>query len=194
MASSASWRFVDLDSQAVDRVINRLLKSGTHLTPTLAISESHLVPKQYLPGEKNFHDDSVTGDLQHTPGEEAIARAQFDRIVEFVGRAHASGVRIVAGSDTPSPALPPGQSLHRELQLLVRAGLTPLQAIEAATFTPAQMLGQAGKTGSLRHGNRADLLILSADPLADIANTAAIEAVLLGGKHVRATAPTVVPV
>lgn len=194
MASSASWRFVDLDSQAVDRVINRLLKSGTYLTPTLAISESHLVPKQYSPGEKNFHDDSVTGDLQHTPGEEAIARAQFDRIVEFVGRAHASGMRIVAGSDTPSPALPPGQSLHRELQLLVRAGLTPLQAIEAATFTPAQMLGQAGKTGSLRHGNRADLLILSADPLADIANTAAIEAVLLGGKHVRATAPTVVPV
>jgi imidazolonepropionase-like amidohydrolase len=190
MAAVTPWRFIDLDSAAVDRVIGKFVRAGTYLTPTLAIHESHLAPASHSPGDKNFHDDSVTGELQHDPEDDVqVARMQFDRIVEFVGRAYASGVRVVAGSDTPSPALPPGASLHRELALLVQAGLTPLQAIEAATYTPAKLLGRSHETGSLRLGNRADLVVLGADPLADITNSSAIETVLLAGRTVRTGAP-----
>lgn len=194
MASSSAWRYIDLDSAAVERVINLMVAAGTYLTPTLAIFESHLLPHSHGPEDENFHDDSVTGELQYDPQEQQIARDQLDRITRFVGRAHAAGVRIVAGSDTPSPALAPGESLHTELALLVGAGLSPLQAIQAATYTPAQLLGRSHETGSLRHGNLADLVILSADPLADIANSTAIESVLLAGRPVGArTSPTTVP-
>jgi imidazolonepropionase-like amidohydrolase len=77
--------------------------------------------------------------------------------------------------------LPPGLALHTELELLVQAGLTPLEAITAASYTPAQLLGIERQSGSLRQGCFADLLLLDADPLADITHSLAIEQVFLAG-------------
>ena len=181
MGSSKSWRYVDLQSAAVERVINTLVSAGTYLTPTLAISESHLHPGE-AGDESLHHDDSITGELQYDAAESEIADQQFRRIQEFVGMAHAAGVHIVAGSDTPSPVLAPGESLHAELELLVQSGLSPLQAITAASYTAARLLGKSDHIGSLRHGNFADLLILNQDPLADIKNSRSIETVLLEGQ------------
>ena len=74
--------------------------------------------------------------------------------------------------------------MHRELELLVQAGLTPMQAIEAGTRRAAEMLRQQDEFGTLAVGKRADLLVLDADPLADIRNTRRIAAVIVDGKLV----------
>lgn len=89
-----------------------------------------------------------------------------------------AGVVILAGSDGGKP----GESLHEELELLVAAGLTPAQALRSATLEPAKYLN-AESLGSVEEGKAADLMILDADPLADIRNTRKIGGVILGGKY-----------
>ena len=88
---------------------------------------------------------------------------------------------MVAGTDCPNVAIVSGYSLHRELELLVRAGLSPMEAIVAATRRPAERLGKSDVFGSVAPGRAADLLLLSADPLADIRNVRKIERVIARG-------------
>ncbi len=88
---------------------------------------------------------------------------------------------VAVGSGSPAPHLVPGASLHSELQLLVRAGLTPMEALMAATSGNAAVL-EADSLGILMPGRTADLLILTADPLQDIRNTRAIESVMVRGE------------
>ena len=95
-----------------------------------------------------------------------------------------AGVPIGAGTDTPIGMAIPGYSLHRELELLVRAGLTPLQAIESATVRPAEFLHLEDKMGTIDVGKRADLVLLTANPLLDIRNTRSIDTVISKGKVV----------
>lgn len=92
------------------------------------------------------------------------------------------GVPILAGSDCGGVFTYPGISLHRELELLHQGGLSPMQALQAATLRPAEFLGIANQTGSVSRGKLADLVLLRADPLRDIKNTGAIEAVVLHGQ------------
>jgi imidazolonepropionase-like amidohydrolase len=92
-----------------------------------------------------------------------------------------AGVGIMAGTDAPLFQLTPGFSLHEELALLVHAGLTPMQAIEAATLRPAQFFGLENQQGSISKGMLADLVILDANPLEDITNTQRIHAVMREG-------------
>ena len=96
---------------------------------------------------------------------------------------HDAGGKILAGSDTPEWFNTYGWGLHRELQALVAAGLTPFQALAAATRAPAEFLGAAAHWGTIEAGKRADLVVLAANPLADISNTLRIEAVIVGGRH-----------
>ena len=89
----------------------------------------------------------------------------------------------MAGTDTPFPFCVPGFSLHDELKLLVKAGLSPMEAIQAATYNPAVYWGMAGSTGTVETGKRADLILLRANPLDDIGNTTQIEAVVSNGHY-----------
>jgi imidazolonepropionase-like amidohydrolase len=93
-----------------------------------------------------------------------------------------SGGHIMAGSDTPEWFLGYGFTLHRELESLVEAGLTPWQALAAATRSPAEFLHALTQWGTIEPGKRADLVLVSADPLADIRNTTRIEGVAVGGR------------
>jgi imidazolonepropionase-like amidohydrolase len=95
--------------------------------------------------------------------------------------AHAE-VGILAGTDSMNPYVFPAFSLHDELALLVDAGLSPLAALQAATSTAARFMGEVERYGAVAPGKTADLVLLEADPLADIHNTTRIRAVLLGGK------------
>jgi imidazolonepropionase-like amidohydrolase len=112
--------------------------------------------------------------------------ADRPRVVPFLYRlvqlAHEEGVPILAGTDVGGPLLVPGLSLHRELELLVRAGLTPAAALRAATLGPALFLGAADSLGTIAQGKLGDLVLLDADPLADIHNTTRIRAVVLNGR------------
>lgn len=93
-----------------------------------------------------------------------------------------SGVPIVAGTDAGSSGVVWGFSLHDELALLVDAGLTPEEAIASATRLPATWLGLDSLTGTIEVGKLADLVLLEADPLADIKNTRKISGVFVNGR------------
>ena len=104
--------------------------------------------------------------------------------LEIVRRLHAANVPFLAGTDTPAGvAVTPGISLHQELQRFVAAGFTPLEALQTATINPARFLGKTTDYGSVERGRVADLVILRANPLTDIANTRAIVGVVTDGKY-----------
>ena len=92
------------------------------------------------------------------------------------------GAKIIAGTDVPVMPLVPGFALHHELAALVDAGLTPMQAIQAATRNASQAAARSHQVGTIEPGKRADLVLLDADPLADIANTKRIRAVVIRGR------------
>ena len=95
---------------------------------------------------------------------------------------HEAGVPIGAGTDTPIAFAAPGYSLHSELEMLVRAGLSPMEALGAATVRPAEFFGLSGEMGTIEAGRLADLVLLSANPLDDIANSRTVEAVVSKGE------------
>ena len=110
---------------------------------------------------------------------------QQKRAFANVRKAQSAGVKIAVGTGTGNLLIFPGASVHRELQLLVKAGLTPMEAIVAATRNTAESLGLGMELGTLEPGKAADLLILDADPLVDIQNTQKIHAVVQRGREVR---------
>lgn len=105
------------------------------------------------------------------------------RFTEMVPRMHEAGVMLLAGSDAGpfNSYVYPGYSLHAELEALVDAGLTPLDALRAATLHPAAFMRLDDELGRIAPGYRADLVLLDGNPLADIANTRSISTVVLGG-------------
>lgn len=123
--------------------------------------------------------EDVDALLARDPGPQA-RRAYVDfyeKGLALTGQAHAAGVRVMVGTDY----IAPGLDVHRELEQLVKAGLTPGEALEAATIVPAEYAGASDLFGEVAPGRVADLVLLGADPLADIRNTRAIEAVVFNG-------------
>jgi hypothetical protein len=111
-----------------------------------------------------------------------LVREGYEKRQDFIGRFARAGGKVLAGCDTASFVLP-GVCIHRELELLVEAGLTSMQAIQAATRNNFEFL-QEEDLGTLRPGKTADLIILREDPLADIRNTRTIDLVIQDGKVV----------
>jgi imidazolonepropionase-like amidohydrolase len=105
----------------------------------------------------------------------------FRERVRITGEMNRAGIEILAGTDSAGPFVYPGSSLHEELALLVEAGLTPMQALRAATSNPARFMGKQKEFGTVEPGRAADLVLLNADPLSDIHNTRKIEAVIQRG-------------
>ena len=112
-------------------------------------------------------------------------RARFvNHELELVRKLHAAHVGFLAGTDTPAGVgLVPGASLHQELQRFVAAGFTPLEALQTATLNPARFYHRLQDFGSVQAGRLADLVLLRANPLADIANTTRIVAVVADGQY-----------
>jgi hypothetical protein len=169
--------------------------AGTLQVPTLRLNGFSLQP----PFQQADWDDAV----QRLP-EEVVRRWEAEADAALAARAdttfgawssrltrrlHDAGAPIGAGTDTPIAFALPGYSLHDELSMLVRAGLTPLEAIRAATVRPAGFFGLEGEAGRVAEGYWADLVLLDADPLADIGNTRAIRAVVARGRVVREGPP-----
>ncbi|CAE7311670.1 unnamed protein product [Symbiodinium pilosum] len=115
----------------------------------------------------------------------ADALKMSDWSLALVGEMFRSGVPIGAGTDTPIGQAIPGYSLHTELERLVQAGLSPMQALHSATIRPAEFLNLQDSNGQIRAGMVGDLVLLAADPSLDIANTRKINAVISRGEVVR---------
>jgi imidazolonepropionase-like amidohydrolase len=108
-------------------------------------------------------------------------RRELQKYKELVGILYRAGVPLLAGTDTPCPYVPPGFSMHQELELLVESGMPPAAVLQAATIQGARVLKQSANLGSIEAGKLADIVILDADPLADIRNTRKINRVVRGG-------------
>ena len=112
------------------------------------------------------------------------AEVRATKRLGLIKRMYDLKIPFLAGTDAPAGYdLVPGASLHRELQLFVRAGLTPLQALQTATVNPALFFGKTAEWGSVAPGKVADLVVLRANPLADIANTRRVAAVVADGRY-----------
>jgi len=130
--------------------------------------------------KKQFWEDGF-GFSSRTAEDNARARRVFQKQIEVVGMMKRAGVDFIAGSDTANPYVFPGFSLHDELALLVQAGFTPMEALQAATRDPARYLGRLDSAGTIEKGKIADLVLLDANPLAEIGNTRKVNAVVVGG-------------
>ncbi|MEO8100037.1 MAG: amidohydrolase family protein [Acidobacteriota bacterium] len=106
------------------------------------------------------------------------------RYEQLVGDMHRVGIQFLAGTDTsPATGIPLGESLHDELELLVESGLTPLEALQSATRSPAFYFGVLSVMGTVEAGKSADLVLLDANPLDDIRNTRKIRSVVMRGRY-----------
>ncbi len=114
------------------------------------------------------------------PGERDMRFARYT--LDMIQRMHRTGVPIGAGTDTPIAYALPGYSLHNELEVLVAAGLTPLEALRSATIVPARFFSLDDSMGSIASGMKADLVLLDANPLEDIRNTRRIHRVIARGR------------
>jgi imidazolonepropionase-like amidohydrolase len=165
-------------------------RNRTWQVPTLVVREDfgdEELRRSIAPHLKYFPDyvrGMILPESKATDEELAENKRHFQKEMEIVRAMHRAGVRFLAGADAPNPYSVPGFGLHDELALLVRAGFTPLEALQTATRNPAEFLGQLDSLGTIERGKIADLVLLEADPLADINNTRKIAAVVLAGELV----------
>jgi N-acetylglucosamine-6-phosphate deacetylase len=159
-----------------------LLRHDAYPTPQSDAAVADLLP--YVPRTmaSKWQEARKKQDQFASPAEFELRNALFERSLQVVGRMQAAGVGILAGTDSAAPELVPGFSLHEELVLLTQAGLSPMQALQAATKNPADFMGISQKQGTVEVGKNADLLLLDANPLDDIHNTKKIRALVLHGR------------
>jgi hypothetical protein len=110
-------------------------------------------------------------------------KEEAERDLALVSDMRRAGVQFLAGTNGPSPNSFPGFSVHQELELLVKGGFTPLQALQTATFNPALYMAKLDKYGVVERGRIANLVLLEANPLSDIRNTQKISGVVLRGTY-----------
>ena len=182
---------MNINKQRCNEVIKYLASNNVYQTPTLTIntvgSKRFFANKEwqetynFLPKEvkKEWLQDS--NNLAEQPINESYKNYEkwSFNIVNLFSK---HKVKIIAGTDTPIGFLTPGYSLHKELQLLVEAGLTPINALKAATITPAEFFNLENEIGTIRKGKRADLVVLNSDPLLNIRNTTDIHKVISKGQ------------
>lgn len=183
------------DSAATQRFIEALVKQGTAVDPTLMVfwgtlffpddlavtehPDNAIVPKRlhdWWRGDNLVRAEAVRGVPM------ARRRKTFADYQKLVGMLHRAGVPILVGTDAPEPQVPPGASLHHEMELLVESGMRPGEVLAAATLGNARALKADDRIGVVEPGRIADLVLLDADPLERITHTRRISAVLRAGR------------
>jgi imidazolonepropionase-like amidohydrolase len=140
-----------------------------------------LVPREIRRNWEKWLDSETTREFQ------SILEPIVPLELENVRLLNKAGILLLAGTDVGVPLQVPGISLHVELERLVEAGLTPLETLRTATLNPARVLDMTDSLGTVEVGKLADLVLLDADPLADIRNTQKIRAVVANGRLYRRT-------
>jgi imidazolonepropionase-like amidohydrolase len=157
------WASIELEGNPrVGPLIDRMRGNGVVLSPTLAVFERR-------EGDRGAEAHHVRG---------------FEIMMRFVGICHEAGVPIVVGSHTWAPHAEEGGAYQRELELLVECGLTPAEALVAATSRNARFLGCADRLGAIEPGRRADLVLVAGDLTGDISAIGEVLGVMLNGRWV----------
>jgi imidazolonepropionase-like amidohydrolase len=148
---------VDLNGPEINEMMEALVNNDIPVDPTLGIYEAMIKEEpqnQYL----------------------------WPKVLQLTKMLYDNGVTILSGTDIPNFDLVPGSSLHHELEILVEAGISPLEVIKIATRNGAQALGIENDVGTIEPGKQADMIILSDNPVDEISNTKKIEAVINNGQ------------
>jgi hypothetical protein len=183
---------MDLNTPIARDLITNLVQRHVMVDPTLAIFKVILLndlasvnqnPDNALaPARLRKYWENYWRTSNLDPVTREFRAGEFQKYKELTVLLYRAGVPLLAGTDTPEPLVPPGFSLLQELESFVEAGLPPSAALQAATINIAAALKQESQLGSLEPGKLADLVILSADPTADIRNVRRIEKVIRSGK------------
>jgi imidazolonepropionase-like amidohydrolase len=190
----------DPASDKTKALVDHLVSHGVAVDPTLMVfwgtlffvdvpaviahPDNRLVPRRL---RDYWLADNPRRLANYSAGPLAVRERTFARYQALVGLLHRSGARILAGTDSAEPQVTPGAALHHELELLVASGMRPADVLASATLENARILRQDAQLGAVEAGKLADLVLLDADPLADIRHTRRIRRVVQGGV-VRATA------
>ncbi|MGC1906327.1 MAG: amidohydrolase family protein [Candidatus Acidiferrum sp.] len=159
-----------------------LLRQDAYPTPEADASVQQLlrfVPRAFA---EKWKQGRQKQDQFAKEGDFKLRNELLARSMQVTAQMEKSGVHILAGTDSAAPNLIPGFALHQELALLVRAGLSPMQALQAATKSSAEFIGTKQNQGTIEAGKDGDLVLLDANPLDDIRNTEKIRALILRGK------------
>jgi len=173
---------------ACSGVLAAYARAGVAVVPTVVVAAGFADPAVVLgdSAQQRLVPEAVRGQWTGMAGSGFFQQLAGPRAVPLaldnLRLLHAAGVTVLAGTDLGNPFLVPGASPHDELGFLVRAGLTPLEALRSATIQPARVFGLADSLGTVAPGMLADLVLLDADPLDDIANARSVSGVILGGR------------
>ena len=176
---------INLNAPNVTNALKFFKDHGTVIDPTDAVLELLLRPmnvpiETFEPGLRKVPPELIV--QINKKGESADQaeglRMVLDVLLKITGALHKAGVPIVAGTDVGVP----GHTLHRELELYVKAGFTPLEAIQSATIVPARVMKLEAEVGTIEVGKRADILVLYANPLDNISNTRKLRFVVAQGR------------
>ncbi len=175
---------IDLNSAEAQRALSFLRDHHTVVDPTLSIFELDKAttanpPLNFEPGIAKLPPELSSQLTDVGPPSELseLRDKAWQKEVQVVGALHRAGVPVVAGTDQAVP----GYSIYRELELYVKAGFTPMEAIQAATNIPARVMGVDREVGTIEKGKRADLIIVDRNPLENISNLRTVESVMTGG-------------
>jgi len=177
---------IDLNSPESMKALAFIKEHHTVIDPTVALMETIFMVSpthpvsSFEPGVERIAPQLkalFAGADGPPPAMQENAQKTFQKYLEIIGALHKQGVPIVAGTDQDVP----GFSLYRELELYVKAGLTPMEAIQAATLVPARVMGLDKKLGTVEAGKEADLIVLKSNPLDEISNIRTVEQVVTGG-------------
>ncbi len=179
------------DEHKADEVLKVLAKNQTWQIPTMALNT--MLTEQYFTKEDWKKSLAYLPEAIESEWKKGIAMVRDRELSEFdlqytqwklkmVGKMHQAKIELMAGTDCPIFFLTPGLSLHEELAVLVRSGLTPLEALKTATFNPAKYFNLEDELGSIKENRWADMVILDANPLENIEHTKQINAVIKQGK------------
>jgi hypothetical protein len=176
---------INLNAPNVVNALRFFKEHGTVIDPTDAVLELMLRPinmpiETFEPGMTKVPAElKVQINKKGEAAEQAEGlRMVVDVLLKITGALHRAGVPIVAGTDVGVP----GHTLHRELELYVKAGMTPLEAIQAATITPARVMKLDNEVGTIEAGRRADLVVLDANPIENISNIRKVRLVMTQGR------------
>jgi imidazolonepropionase-like amidohydrolase len=173
---------IDLASPPMTKLLDQIASHRVYVDDTIALEEQiwHTMDDDAKrePGIATLPPELVATLGGVPPQLASPADGAFQKALALVAELHKRGVRVVAGTDITVP----GHSLHRELELYVKAGFTPMEALQAATLVPAQVMRLDKDLGTVQPGKRADLVVLGGDPLADITNVRKTKLVVARGK------------
>lgn len=182
------------DEKKAFALFRRFAKNGTYEVPTFpllyvrrnsggVVLESDDRLRYIPPIEKERWKAYSASRKNRTPEQIAAGEKAMQRLLARIGVMRQAGVKFMAGSDVGNEYIYSGFSLHDDLASLVKAGLTPMEALQTATRNPAEFLGLLDSLGTVEKGKYADLVLLEANPLEDISNTQRIHAVIVNGRY-----------